>query len=139
MWSDGMIRAQSFRGETKQSRTVTRNGPNGRPVIERLQLGLREYGPTPNPANVDAGLVAVRSQLLAQIEHLSDEERAELVGIGELIIKRPQSLSFDSMSEEVFQDFWQQCCAYLVATDWPTLTEERLTQMADFEAFQEAA
>lgn len=68
-----------------------------------------------------------------------DEERAELVGIGELIIKRPQSLSFDSMSEEVFQDFWQQCCAYLVATDWPTLTEERLTQMADFEAFQEAA
>jgi hypothetical protein len=68
-----------------------------------------------------------------------DQERAELAGIGELIIKRPQSLSYDSMGEEVFQDFWRQCCAHLVATDWPTLTEERLTEMAEFESFREAA
>ena len=68
-----------------------------------------------------------------------DQERAELPGIGELIIKRPQSLSYDSMSEDVFQDFWRQCCAYLVANDWPTLTEDRLTEMAEFEAFRETA
>ncbi len=79
LWDDGAIRGQSFRGATYQSRTVTHKGTNGRPVIERLQLGLREYGPTPNPANAEAGLVAIRSQILAQIdESLTDEQRAEL-------------------------------------------------------------
>ncbi|MOA53912.1 hypothetical protein D3C78_1774420 [compost metagenome] len=63
----------------------------------------------------------------------------DLCALGKLIRLEPQSLSFDSMGEEVFQDFWRQCCAYLVAHDWPTLTEERLTEMADFEAFREAA
>lgn len=81
LWRSGAIRGQSFRGAIMQSRTITRTGPNGRPVVERLQLGLREYGPTPNPANIDAGLVAVRSQLLAQVEHLTDEERAELADL----------------------------------------------------------
>lgn len=78
LWRSGAIRGQSFRGAIMQSRTVTKVGPNGRAVIERMQLGLREYGPTPNPANAEAGLVAVRSQLLAQIQHLTAEERAEL-------------------------------------------------------------
>lgn len=81
LWKSGAIRGQSFRGATMQSRTVSGMGPNGRPVIERLQLGLREYGPTPNPAYVDAGLVAVRSQLLDQYEQLTDEERAELAAL----------------------------------------------------------
>jgi HK97 family phage prohead protease len=81
LWIDGAIRGQSFRGATMQSRTVTGMGPNGRPVIERLQLGLREYGPTPNPAYADAGLVAIRSQLLEQYEQLTDEERAELASL----------------------------------------------------------
>jgi phage head maturation protease len=81
LWIDGAIRAQSFRGATLQSRTVSGMGPNGRPVIERLQLGLREYGPTPNPAYREAGLVALRSQLLEQYERLTDEERAELAAL----------------------------------------------------------
>lgn len=66
-----------------------------------------------------------------------EEESIEVPGIGQLILKRPQSLSYDSMGEEVFQDFWRQCCAYLVQKDWPTLTEERLTEMAEFESFKE--
>lgn len=68
-----------------------------------------------------------------------DVETFDLPGLGQLTRHVPQSLSFDSMSEEVFQDFWRQCCAYLVATDWPTLTEERLTEMAEFESFREVA
>jgi hypothetical protein len=68
-----------------------------------------------------------------------DESRTAVEGVGELIIKRPQSLSYDSMGEEAFQDFWRQCCAYLVSRDWPSLTEERLTEMAEFEVFKEAA
>lgn len=81
LWRSGAIRGQSFRGATYQSRTVTGMGPNGRPVIERLQLGLREYGPTPNPANVDAGMVAIRSQLLAEVGEMTPEERRELVAL----------------------------------------------------------
>ncbi|MEE3504857.1 hypothetical protein QN399_01020 [Pseudomonas sp. 10C3] len=68
-----------------------------------------------------------------------DEEVFDIPGLGQLTSKIPQSLSYDSMGEELFQDFWRQCCAYLVLHDWPTLTEERLTEMAEFESFKEAA
>ena len=68
-----------------------------------------------------------------------DEEQFDIPGLGQLTRKTPRSLSYDSMGEEIFQDFWRQCCAYLVLRDWPTLTEERLTEMAEFEAFKEAA
>ncbi|MBX9914066.1 MAG: hypothetical protein K2Y25_09215 [Pseudomonadaceae bacterium] len=68
-----------------------------------------------------------------------DVEVFDLPGLGQLTRHVPQSLSFDSMGEEVFQDFWAKCCAYLVATDWPTLTAERLTEMAEFESFKEVA
>lgn len=82
LWEDGAIRGQSFRGATYESRTLTRSGPNGRPVIERLGLGLREYGPTPNPAYVDAGLVAIRSQLLTRPpSELTPSERRELAAL----------------------------------------------------------
>lgn len=81
LWASGAIRAQSFRGAVYQSRKVTDNGRNGRPVIERLQLGLKEYGPTPSPANADAGLVAIRSQLLAQVGEMTPDERRELAAL----------------------------------------------------------
>ena len=68
-----------------------------------------------------------------------DEEQFDIPGLGQLTRKTPRSLSYDSMGEEMFQDFWRQCCAYLVLRDWPTLTEESLTEMAEFEAFKEAA
>lgn len=65
--------------------------------------------------------------------------RAVLPSIKTVRLKEAQSLSFDSMSEEVFQDFWCKACAYLIATDWPTLDEDRLTEMAELEAFKETA
>lgn len=59
-WEGGQIRGQSFTGRVYQSRTV---GKNGRlPVVERMELGLKEYGPTHSPAYEGAGLVAIRSQ-----------------------------------------------------------------------------
>ncbi len=80
LWQDGAIRGQSFRGEVYRSaRPIP--GPNGRPIIRRLELGLREYGPTPNPANAEAGLVAIRSQLLAEVGEMSPEERRELAAL----------------------------------------------------------
>lgn len=63
----------------------------------------------------------------------------ELPGLGTLTRSEPQSLSFDSMGEEIFQDFWHQVCAHLIEKDWPTLDEDRLTEMAEFEAFKGTA
>lgn len=66
-WEGGQIRGQSFRGRVFQSRKSPRRG--GLPLIERTELGLKEYGPTHSPAYEGAGLVAIRSQ----------EELSELV------------------------------------------------------------
>jgi HK97 family phage prohead protease len=80
LWQSGAIRAQSFRGPVLEA-PRPRPGDNGRPVIVRYALGLREYGPTPNPANADAGLVAIRSQLLAQVGEMTPEQRRELASL----------------------------------------------------------
>ncbi len=66
-WEGGQIKGQSFTGRVFQSREVGRNGKL--PVVERMELGLKEYGPTHSPAYEGAGLVAIRSQ----------EDLAELV------------------------------------------------------------
>ncbi|GMQ53489.1 hypothetical protein YSKK_13520 [Halopseudomonas aestusnigri] len=68
-----------------------------------------------------------------------DLQEYELPNVGTIVCKIPQSLSYDSMPEEQFQQFWAACCEYLIATDWPTLTHERLTEMAEFEGFKVAA
>ena len=59
-WEGGQIKGQSFTGRVYQSKKVGSNG--GLDVIERTELGLKEYGPTPNPAYSGAELVAIRSQ-----------------------------------------------------------------------------
>lgn len=56
--------------------------------------------------------------------------------VGDLILKKPQSLSFHSMGEDAFQAFWAGVCAYVIEHDWPTLSEERLTEMAEIDAFK---
>lgn len=82
---------------------------------------------------------AAIKELQAESGVYCDREEFDIPGLGRLSRQVPQSLAFDSMGEEAFQDFWRQCCAYLVKTDWPTLTEERLTEMAEFETFREVA
>lgn len=81
MWREGAIRAQSFRGPIFRS-APPRRGPNGRPIIERLELGLVEYGPAPFAVNPGAALVALRSTLiddrLQALADLDPDERAEL-------------------------------------------------------------
>jgi HK97 family phage prohead protease len=66
-WEGGQITGQSFRGAVHKDRRVGKQGSLD--VIERTELGLKEYGPTHAPAYVGAGLVAIRSQ----------DELAELV------------------------------------------------------------
>lgn len=59
-WEGGQIRGQSFTGRVYQTRQLGKNGKL--PVVERMELGLKEYGPTHSPAYEGAGLVAIRSQ-----------------------------------------------------------------------------
>jgi len=48
------------------------------PKVRRLELGLREYGPTPFPAYVDAAVVGVRSMLAAALPALLSTTRQEI-------------------------------------------------------------
>lgn len=59
-WEGGQVKGQSFTGRVFQSKKVGRNGSLD--VIERTELGLREYGPTHSPAYDGDMLVAIRSQ-----------------------------------------------------------------------------
>ena len=97
MWREQAIRAQSFRGPIIRSATRSQVGPNGRPVIERLELGLVEYGPAPFAVNSGADLVAIRSALLedrlSALGDLSDEERAELAAA--LTLDKPHDTPAD--------------------------------------------
>lgn len=77
---DGVIRTQSFRGPIFQDAPPRRH-QSGLPLVERMQLGLIEYGPAGIPINHGAEMMSVRSMtdlLTVDIEDLSDEERAEL-------------------------------------------------------------
>lgn len=78
MWRNGTVKAQSFRGPIIRS-APRRRGDDGRTKIERLELGLIEFGPAPRVANVEAELVSLRSaMLLDQFSDLTDTEREQL-------------------------------------------------------------
>lgn len=80
---NGDIRGYSFRGRIFQSNPtkVPRSRSGTIPTITRTELGLTEYGPTPNPAYAEAGILAIRSvdAVAASIAALDPEERAELI------------------------------------------------------------
>lgn len=79
MWDSGAIRAQSWRGAKIHA---VRGSRNGRPLIERTELGLMEYGPAIFAANDNATLVAMRNTLLLeQVADMPPDERAELLNI----------------------------------------------------------
>lgn len=75
---DGAITGYSFRGPIIRSTDPVRTG-FGLPVIERLELGLIDYGPGTVVANQEAAVVGIRSQaLLERIDSLTDEQREQL-------------------------------------------------------------
>jgi phage head maturation protease len=59
-WEGGQVKGQSFTGRVFQSKTIGRNGDLD--LIERTELGLREYGPTHSPAYDGDMLVAMRNK-----------------------------------------------------------------------------
>lgn len=77
----GDITGHSFTGrivrsDPEASRLGYQRSRGGRlPVVRRLELGLREYGPTPFPAYMDTAVVGVRSMLalLSATQNFVDE------------------------------------------------------------------
>lgn len=63
----GDIRGYSFRGRIFKSnpdRVPRARSRGALPTITRMELGLSEYGPTPNPAYAEAGILAIRAALM---------------------------------------------------------------------------
>jgi phage head maturation protease len=84
MWREGAITAQSFTGAIIRSSPELRRGERHRPRggqltrVRRLELGLKEYGPTPFPAYSGAELVGVRMSPLGTFQAADgDEEHDE--------------------------------------------------------------
>src|SRR5690349_2723879 len=83
MWRSGAITAQSFTGAIIRSSPELRRGEkyqprNGQlPVVRRLELGLKEYGPTPFPAYQGAELVGVRMSPLGTWTAADDDEETD--------------------------------------------------------------
>ena len=77
----GDITAYSYTARILRSQRIGTH-QTGLPILQRTELGLREYGPTPLPvATVGAEVLSVRSlaDLTAEIDELSDEERQTLL------------------------------------------------------------
>jgi len=66
---EGTITGQSFSGQIRRSdpqriRSPLGPRPDGSlPTVRRLELGLREYGPTPSPAYTEAQILATRAAM----------------------------------------------------------------------------
>ena len=83
MWRSGAISAQSFSGPIIRSSPELRRGDRHRPRggrlqrVTRLELGLREYGPTPFPAYSGAELVGVRMSPVGTFSAADGDENGE--------------------------------------------------------------
>jgi HK97 family phage prohead protease len=83
MWRSGAVTAQSFTGAIIRSSPELKPGEKYRPRngqlprVQRLELGLKEYGPTPFPAYQGAELVGVRMSPLGTWQAADGDEAEE--------------------------------------------------------------
>jgi phage head maturation protease len=101
MWRSGAVTAQSFTGAIIRSSPELRRGEkykprNGQlPQVRRLELGLKEYGPTPFPAYQGAELVGVRMSPLGTWQAADDDEDEETGEIDRLELDEDVTLPPD--------------------------------------------
>jgi HK97 family phage prohead protease len=74
------IKGQSFSGRFVKSVRTRESERSGLPTITRSEVAMREYGPTPFPAYMEARIVATRSAELwmADLLRMDRDERADL-------------------------------------------------------------
>jgi HK97 family phage prohead protease len=83
MWRSGAITAQSFTGAIVRSSPELQRGRTYEPrggqlqTVRRLELGLKEFGPTPFPAYQGAELVGVRMSPLGTWTAADDDEEID--------------------------------------------------------------
>jgi hypothetical protein len=88
MWRSGAVTAQSFTGAIIRSDPQLRPGEKYRPrngqlpTVRRLELGLKEFGPTPFPAYQGAELVGVRMSPLGTWTAADDDDEQETDELG---------------------------------------------------------
>lgn len=92
---EGTITGQSFSGSIRRSDPHIVRGGQFRPrkdgtlpTVRRLELGLREYGPTPSPAYTEAQILATR----AAMGVLFPDQRSEGFGLGGWAPPPPQDV-----------------------------------------------
>lgn len=81
---NGDITAQSYEGPIFKSNPmrVPRVGPGqSLPLVRRMEMGIRNYGPTPEPYYPEAEITAVRSaaELAEDFAGLDEDQRQELI------------------------------------------------------------
>lgn len=81
---NGDITAQSYEGPIYRStpdRVPKARRGASLPVVRRMEMGLKNYGPTPNPYFEEAEITAVRSavELAEEVAQLDAEQREELI------------------------------------------------------------
>lgn len=74
------INGQSFSGRFMKSAKTRASDRGGLPTIARTEVAMREYGPTPFPAYVEAAITGTRSaeSWLHELIGMDREERADL-------------------------------------------------------------
>jgi len=78
----GGIRGMSFSGRPGPSKRTAAGRAGLLPLVERQEIALREFGPTPFPVYEKAAIVGVRAEeLVATLAGLTPQERADLVNI----------------------------------------------------------
>ena len=73
--------------------------------------------------------VLKRLQREAMIE--CDEFAFMVSGCGMVTQYIPRTLAFESMSDEVFREVYEQMCKWIVKTYWPSETTEGITAMVE--------
>lgn len=131
-----MLRERGFRLNTRVFAYLTR--PRN-PRFNRLVHGLGKILAQQLDRFTGKLSHAVIKELQFESGVCCDRTRTDIPGVGVLISTKPQSLSYSSMGEDEFKAFWTGVCGYVIAHDWPNLTPERLTEMAEIDAFKETA
>ncbi len=98
------------------------------PLVTRMEIALREFGPTPTPAFDAAEIIGVRA-LVQSIEGLSTDERAELIALlseaHDLSATRTEPVDPSTSPEAAASD---EPPAVALRSDTPVSPDERINR-----------
>lgn len=60
-----------------------------------------------------------------------EKQAVDVPGFGKIEVRRAESISFDNMSEDEFQDLALRMCRYVSENYWQGCTEEQIMDMAE--------